>query len=332
MHNKIIIDLLKEYEQIRIKEEQHLREREDEVISCIPEYAEIQEEIIHLMAETSRRVIQDPDLYPEAVETLQLKIPKLKEKQLKLLLENGFPQDYLSMHYHCPICKDTGYTGETVKVKCQCFIQKMLIQTYELSDAQLVENQNFDTFNEHIFPDTPIKGSKISQREYMLNLKTRLLQYVKAFPDNDRKCILFTGKTGLGKTFMLNCLAKAILDRGYTTISITAYKLFDKLFYSVINNMNDSLQLLDNLFEVEVLIIDDLGTETRRNNFTSENLFNILNERFLRGKHTFLSTNLSLPELQDRYSDRITSRLFDTSNTMLIKFVGKDIRIKSNKT
>jgi DNA replication protein DnaC len=80
---------------------------------------------------------------------------------------------------------------------------------------------------------------------------------------------------------------------------------------------------------VDVLIIDDLGTETQRNNFTSEDLFNILNERLIQGKHTFLSTNLGLSEIKERYSDRIASRLFDTSNTMLIKFMGQDIRIRS---
>ncbi|HZJ82716.1 MAG TPA: DNA replication protein DnaC, partial [Clostridia bacterium] len=82
------------------------------------------------------------------------------------------------------------------------------------------------------------------------------------------------------------------------------------------------------LFEVDALIIDDLGTETRRNNYTTEDLFNILNERTIQRNHTFLSTNLGLADLRDRYSDRITSRLFDTSNTMLVGFRGQDIRLR----
>src|SRR5699024_7769102 len=99
------------------------------------------------------------------------------------------------------------------------------------------------------------------------------------------------------------------------------------LFYSSFKDQEENMQLLNYIFSVDVLIIDDLGTETRRNNYTQEDLFNILNERMLAKKHTFLSTNLSLADIRDRYSDRISSRLFDTTNTILIRFIGEDLRI-----
>ena len=179
-----------------------------------------------------------------------------------------------------------------------------------------------------VFSDELLENSKLSQRQYMVQLRDRLIDYVSKFPDNHRKTILFTGKTGLGKTFLLNCMAKSIMDQGYTVIRISAYKLFDQLFYSSISDKNNYEGLQRQLFEVDALIIDDLGTETRRNNYTSEDLFNIINERTLQRSHTFLSTNLSLSDLRQRYSDRITSRLFDVSNTMLVRFRGSDIRLR----
>ena len=135
------------------------------------------------------------------------------------------------------------------------------------------------------------------------------------------------------KTFLLNCLAKAILDKGYTVLKVTSYNLFEHLFRSAMgSSREDSLLMKESIFDVDTLIIDDLGTETRRNNFTAEELFNILNERYLQEKHTFLSTNLSLTDLREYYSDRVTSRLFDTQNTVILRFLGQDIRLKGKRS
>ena len=94
-------------------------------------------------------------------------------------------------------------------------------------------------------------------------------------------------------------------------------------FQSVISSSGEDSLMKESIFEVDPLIIDDLGTETRRNNFTAEELFNILNERYLNQKHTFLSTNLSLTDLREYYSDRVTSRLFDTQNTICLLYTSR---------
>lgn len=326
MKERIIKDILKEYDDLRLRHKETLMQREDEVFSKVPQMKKLHDQLVELMGNASRDVIEDPAKVHTTIPYLQSKVSTLKQRQRELLIEHGFSPDYLSPKYRCPICKDTGFVGDMVKDRCKCLTQRILIDTYHLSDMLELETQNFNTFDPEVFPNTPLKGRKISQREYMLNLKEVLLEYVKVFPDNDKKTILFTGKTGLGKTFLLNCLAKEIIDKGYTAMRITSYKLFDRLFFSSFEDKDENIQLLTYLFDVDVLIIDDLGTETRRNNYTQEDLFNILNERMLTQKHTFLSTNLSLTDIQDRYSDRIASRLFDTSNTMLIKFIGQDLR------
>ena len=113
---------------------------------------------------------------------------------------------------------------------------KILERTYQLSDINDLERENFDTFDPEVFPDSPAEGSRLTQREYMIQLKNRLMDYVSQFPDNRRKTILFSGKTGLGKTFLLNCMAKTILDMGYTVMRISAYKLFNQLFLSALQD------------------------------------------------------------------------------------------------
>ena len=328
MKDLILKEILQEYDDLREKEREALRQRENHIMETIPDIADIRRTVVGLMARRSLDIIKNPDISTQTVDELEKKISELKEKERELLSRHGFPEDYLSMRYHCAKCNDTGYTGDIVKEKCSCLIQKLLERTYQLSDIKELDRENFDTFDPEVFPDSPAEGSRLTQREYMIQLKNRLMDYVSQFPDNRRKTILFSGKTGLGKTFLLNCMAKKILDAGYTVMRISAYKLFNQLFLSALQDNEQNQFLFNCLFEVDVLIIDDLGTETQRNNYTSEDLFNILNERFTQGKHTFLSTNLGLTELKERYSDRIASRLFDTSNTMLIKFFGQDIRVR----
>ena len=326
MRDKILRDILREYDELQINHKESLLNREKEIFAKIPLIKELKDNIISLLAKETKDIIGDPDKAETSISYLQNEISHLKKREEELLRENGYPEDYLTLKYNCELCKDTGFVGELVKERCKCLNQKILTRVYETSDILDLEKQNFDTFDQDIFPNIPIQGRDITQREYMQNLREVLIQYAERFPTNERKNIFFTGKTGLGKTFLLNCLAKAILDKGYTVLRITAYKLFDRLFFSSLKDKGESLQLFDHIFEVDVLIIDDLGTETRRNNFTQEDLFNIINDRMLSNKHTFLSTNLNLTDVQNRYSDRIASRLFDTSNTMLIRFIGQDLR------
>ncbi len=328
MREAILKEILKEYEDIRHQEEEALKQRESFIMQAIPEIADMRRALVEVMARRSMEIIRNPNSFSQALDDLEQRIQELRRKEKELLAKHGFPPDYLSIHYRCPKCQDTGYTGNLIKEKCSCLVQRLVEKAYQLSDIKELEQQNFDTFDPQVFPDMPLEGSRLTQREYMVQLKNRLMEYISQFPNNQRKIILFSGKTGLGKTFLLNCMAKAILDKGYTVMRISAYKLFNQLFLSALQDNEQNQFLFNCLFEVDVLIIDDLGTETQRNNFTSEDLFNILNERMIQQKHTFLSTNLGLSEIKERYSDRIASRLFDTSNTMLIKFIGQDIRVR----
>ena len=76
---------------------------------------------------------------------------------------------------------------------------------------------------------------------------------------------------------------------------------------------------------IDVFNIDDLGTELNAS-FTNSELFNLLNSRLLDNKKTIISTNLSITDITNTYSTRISSRLLE--NYELLYFFGDDLRIK----
>lgn len=324
MSDNLLRDILREYDEYRLNEEQALKERESEVMRSIPEFARFRNAFVSTLAEKARLLIQNPN----ESEPPEHNMDTYRQREVELLKQHGYPTDYLIPRFRCTLCKDTGFTGELVRERCNCLVQQLIERTYRLSDITGLEKENFDTFDADVFPDVPLREGSMTQREYMRQLKTVLAEYQSVYPDNPKRNLLFTGKTGLGKTFLLNCLAKSILDRGHTVLKVTSYNLFEHLFRNAMENSREAHILKDRIFSVDTLIIDDLGTETKRNNFTAEELFNILNERYLQHQHTFLSTNLTLADLKECYSDRVTSRLFDTQSTMIIRFSGQDIRLK----
>lgn len=151
---------------------------------------------------------------------------------------------------------------------------------------------------------------------------------IQNFTKENEENLLFYGDTGLGKTFMSNCIAKALLDKGFTVIYQTSFKMFEIIEEYKFHNINNSIskENYNNLFECDLLIIDDLGTELT-NTFTVSELFMILNTRLLNKKKTIISTNFSLSKLAETYTERISSRIFDKFT--LVKFVGKDLRWES---
>jgi DNA replication protein DnaC len=147
--------------------------------------------------------------------------------------------------------------------------------------------------------------------------------------DNKPKNLFFYGDTGVGKTFLSNCVAKELLEQGKSVIYFTAFQLFDILSKGVFERDADAIAAHQNIFDCDLLIIDDLGTEFA-NSFTTSQLFLCVNERILRNKSTIISTNLDMNQIVDIYSERTLSRII--SNYSIIKLFGDDIRIKKRRT
>ena len=180
---------------------------------------------------------------------------------------------------------------------------------------QVLDSENFDTFDldyySHTIPEN--RNWSVSPYDNAKNVLHLVHRFVNTFAtqDTERGNLLLYGETGLGKTFLTNCIAKALLDEGHTVLYLSANDLFEQVFGQYLMNKKLELEeLYKYIYNSELLVIDDLGTETT-NAFVCSKLFEVINQRGLTGKSTVISTNLSMKELQERYSERIMSRIIE---------------------
>ena len=223
-------------------------------------------------------------------------------EQKNLLTSAGFPKDYLEPIYYCKKCKDTGYIGQE---QCSCFHQAMIDHLYSGSNmAKILARENFQTFREDYYSDQMTKQGLPSPRRNVQKVVEHCKTFISRFPNHDN--ILFQGSTGVGKTFLSHCIAKEIMDRGFTCVYMTAFQLFDTLAKHTFGKGKDMEQetSANLIFQCDLLIIDDLGTEMI-NKFVISQLFQCLNERLIQERSTIISTNLSLQEFRNTYSERI---------------------------
>lgn len=244
----------------------------------------------------------------------------LKEKN-RILSSLGCSQDYLHPPYDCPDCMDTGFIGNT---PCHCFRQAAIDLVYTQSGLKdILQKENFEHFSLNYYsPDNIDPFNGCSALEEAKNARDKCLAFTINF-DHTFENILLFGDTGLGKTFLSHCVAKELLDKGHSVIYFSADTFFEILARKVFQNGNTSLTDYQNLFSCDLLIIDDLGTEMP-NSLTVSQFFVCLNERLTSQKSTLISTNLSLTDIAEVYSDRIYSRILN--NFTLLPLYGEDIR------
>ena len=317
LNNSQYESIIKNYQQTRDFNRHLLDERREEVYRTVSGYRELEDSVSELSALTARRMLDGDD---RAQEQLKIRISQIVSQKAQLLSNAGFPADYLMPIYNCPDCHDTGYvTGsDGFREKCQCFkLQELSIRYAQSNIQDMIQRENFSTLSYEFYQGDDLKHFKAA-----VNLSKN---FVKNFKEDYRN-LFFYGTVGTGKSFLSGCIARELLQEGFSVIYFSSSGLFDKLArYAFDTKSKDELQILcDDLYDCDLLIIDDLGTEIT-NNFVTSQLFACLNERGLRRKSAIISTNLSLEELRDRYSDRIFSRI--TSNFSLCKLTGPDIRI-----
>lgn len=309
--------ILKGYQQIRDENRSLTDSRKQEVYEAIPEYLELAQSISTLSVASAKRMLEGDET---ALSRLHQDLAEVTARQRQLLAGHGFPVDYLDPLYRCPDCGDTGYiTSENgLREKCHCFRQQEISLLYEQSHIQdMIEKENFATLSYAFY-----QGEDLRRFEAAVEISQR---FVEDFGKNYGN-LFFYGTVGTGKSFLSGCIARELLQKGNSVIYFSAAGLFDTLArYTFEGRSKESLRsLCEDLYGCDLLIIDDLGTEIT-NSFVTSELFSCLNERRLRNRSTLISTNISLEELRDRYSDRIFSRI--TSSFTLCKLTGPDIRI-----
>ncbi len=314
-HNSI----MRIYDSIRTENQHTLDMRIEEVYSLCPELKDIENEIISvsMAAATARinKISSETDYSSE--------LDALNTKRTQCLASLGKPSDYLEPIYTCNLCKDTGYVEHH---KCECFRKKAVDLVYSDSNLKnITDNENFSTFSYEWYDNTQVDPSTNSTPyNNMHQVVTICKEFVANFDKKFSNLLLF-GDTGVGKTFLSNCIAKELLDSSHSVIYLTAIELIKKFEQQDFSRGYQSNEVdNDYLLDCDLLIIDDLGTEVG-NTYTNSKLFYIINERILRKKSIIISTNLSLSDIRDAYSERIFSRI--TSSYKILKLFGQDIRI-----
>ncbi len=308
--------IMREYEQRREQSRHDVLEAKRKVMEKIPQYRRIEEQITDIAMECANRVFEGDT---NAVSQMKEQIASLSAMQQKLLTDNGFPEDFLEEKHVCCDCGDTGYIDGK---KCHCLKQAMLRYTYRQSNIEeVLDRENFSTLTYDYYTDT--------ECETMKEIIARCKKYADDFGKRYENILLY-GNVGVGKTFLTNCMAKEILDRGYSVIYFTSMRLFDTLSRELFKYDEDgSWDVQKDIFTCDLLIIDDLGTESV-NSFVASRLFDILNERDLRKRSTIISTNLTFEELGKRYTERNFSRIF--GNYLILHPDVEDIRIRKRRS
>ena len=324
MYKNMIKQITLEYENKRDRNERDRRRRIEEVYNKIPAIKRIDEDIKMSGIDMSKAIITNPQDYNEIIEKAKKDIERLKMEKAFLLTESNIELDYMDLKYDCSICEDTGYI-ESLK-KCSCLRQVMVSRAYKMSNLEyILENENYQNFDIDIFKDEPFEEENMTPRENMLEILGITEGFIDNFDERNGDNLLFYGSTGLGKTYLCNCIAKFLLDKNKIVIYQTAFTILDILENRRFGKGDREMSnyQYDLLFDADLLIIDDLGTEVS-NTFTNAEIFNIVNTRIIKGKKTIISTNLTPNEISEIYTDRVFSRVFD--KFMPLKFYGNDLR------
>lgn len=298
------------------------QQRHDEVCSKIPEYAKLEE----LLADTSRKlimiIINDKDNAEEKLKKLEDGNLGIQKNMTALLKQGGFPEDYLQPIYTCPLCKDKGTANSRW---CECFQRLMLnAAAEELNSVSPLKLSTFDSFRLDYYSDESDPNFGASPRAVM----KRNLEFCKSYAESfslDSNGVYMSGGTGLGKTHLSLAIADAVIKKGHSVIYGSAPELLRVLEREYFGKSDEDT--MDTLTKCDLLILDDLGAEMEKPLYTSL-VYELVNARISRNLPMVVSSNLSVTELQQRYHDRICSRLFSFE---MLMFIGADVRRKISR-
>ncbi|WP_026657722.1 ATP-binding protein [Butyrivibrio sp. AC2005] len=305
-------EIMHDYEKVRTLKRSELTKRIRYVEQHVPGYLVLEQETGKRSAAFGRRLLSGEKLDRSE---LHRQLAEVAAQKRSLLREAGLSDDYLEMQYECPFCKDTGYVGNE---KCSCFKQKIIERLYAQSNInKLAEEANFGILSEDYYEGEDLerfRGAVRTSKDFIKNFES-------LYPN-----LLFYGTVGTGKSFLSICIAKEILEKGHSVLYFSAASLFSMIQTSTYDfkKSEELRSLYENLYNTELLIIDDLGTE-HVSNTSIPQLFTCINERLNRNKSTIITTNFSLDDIKSMYSERVSSRI--ASSYHLCKLTGRDIRI-----
>ena len=316
MENSFLNQILHEYENKRNKAILEAEKRKRELMEVNPRLLEIENELSSNSIKISKAILlSNPKEQEKLLTSLKKQNSALIKEKNEFIKKLSKENNYLYPHFECKLCKDTGYVSkDNTLTMCSCLKQRIFDLAYNKSNMGDLERENFSNFNIKVFSDKPDKEkykSDISPRENMQVIEEKVENFIKNFDNPDEKNIIFTGNTVLYQT---------------------APVMFDEINESKFGKENSKFDLYENILNVDLLIIDDLGTEKITDSKITE-LFTIINTRLLNQNHkitkTIISTNLNVDEIFKTYTTRIGSRL--AGSYRFLRFFGDDLRFKKAK-
>jgi len=251
----------------------------------------------------------------EKLADLKLKSESLSAEKKVLLHESQVPE----IKYDCYLCNDTGYVSGKI---CDCIKKEAAsVMAEELSREMPLGDCRFDNFDLKYYPEKTDDGK--TPRKKMTAILKLCREYVLNFSPEGSGNLLFTGGAGLGKTHLTLAIVSEIIKKGYMPVYGSAENLF-----SIIENEKFSGEgrgSYEAILNCDLLVIDDLGVEMATS-FTKSVLYNLVNTRLMSRKPTIINTNLSMKEIENRYTARITSRFIGNYDEQ--RFAGNDIRLQ----
>lgn len=335
MNQEVYRKLVKEYDIKRQIAIDKSKIKVEEIYAKIPKLLELKNEQNAISLKTAKLMLNADELTKQVeLEKLEFKTNQIEEKIEKLLKQEGYTKQDLEPNYECKICNDTGMVRDGDKTNyCRCFTQRVINITYDQSNMNNLDEENFETFDFGYYSskvDAEKFGMDKSPLENIKSIKKVSENFCNNIDSKNEKNLLFIGNTGLGKTFLANSIASAVMKKGKTVVYQTAPILMDVVleYKFATNKDNSNKEQYNKVFDVDLLIIDDLGTETMISHKITE-FFNIINTRLINNKKIIISTNLTLNELYKKYDERLVSRLI--GNFTICKFIGEDIRLKKKR-
>ena len=308
-------------EQAKAERERENEARRRDAYAHYPRLAEIDRALRLTMTQLMATALRQGEDPAQAV-------AQIREQNLALQQERDWILDAAELEEGClddvPVCEKCGGSGYVGSQMCSCLAELCRQeQKKELTSLLGSGRETFDTFRLDVYPDAYDAALGASPRQLMKSNLRICRRYAEGFGPGSGN-LLFSGATGLGKTFLSACIARQVADSGFSVVYETAGKLFadfeaEKFGASQEENRGRSRKYL----ECDLLIIDDLGTEMTTQ-FTISALYTVINTRMMENRATVISTNLADTEIEGRYSPQIASRILGTFR--LVQFAGDDIR------
>lgn len=325
MNREVAIrEALSDLEAQRAENRLEEKRRREEAAGRSPAIAALLERRQNLFFSGVRSAFSQPDMAQDISSQMSGELLRINERLRGELDACGLPRDYLQPVYRCGVCRDTGYVGEPVHEMCACLRRAVLERLYRDEGLQGLESENFAAYDASVFSAEPLPGLKEGQRAHMEKIRALCERYADAFDPASGEGLLLTGKPGLGKTFLMNCVAQRVLERGFSVVVVSAYRLVEIMRASLFGE--GSGERADELLGCDLLCVDDLGSEPMLRNVTVSALYHVLSERHNARRAVVVTSNCLAREIEERYDARVAARLCDGRRMKAVLFVGEDVR------